>query len=204
MPRFNAQLRTTCVATMLEGGHARTRCRSSAGATVNCRVLPGESVDSVQAGPGARASPTTKIEVKRLATRSREPALAAPARPRRRRSRSSPAEFWPGAPIIPVMSAGATDGTHLRNAGMPTYGHSGMASEVQRTSARTAGTSACRVKSFYEGTEYLYRLVKVLAGGSSGDLLRGRPLPKLRLKRRAGSPYYPSQAAGCRNPHPPK
>ena len=93
-----------------------------------------------------------------------EPALAAAARSRRCDREKLASEFWPGAPIIPVMSAGGTTGAHLRSAGMATYGHSGMAIDVSEN--RLHGRDErVPVKSFYEGTEYLYRLVKVLAGG---------------------------------------
>ena len=72
------------------------------------------------------------------------------------------AEFWPGIPVIPVMSTGGTDGTHLRNAGIPTYGNSGLAIEDFRAHGKDERVP---VKSFFEGTEYLYRLVKSLSGG---------------------------------------
>jgi len=73
-------------------------------------------------------------------------------------------EFWPGAPIVPVMSAGATDGSYLRNAGIPTYGNSGLAGDVD--DVRVHGKDErVLVKSFFDGNEYLYRLVKTLAGG---------------------------------------
>jgi acetylornithine deacetylase/succinyl-diaminopimelate desuccinylase-like protein len=72
--------------------------------------------------------------------------------------------FWPGTPIVPVMSAGATDGSYLRNAGIPTYGNSGLAGDVD--DVRTHGKDErVLAKSFFDGNEYLYRLVKVLAGG---------------------------------------
>jgi acetylornithine deacetylase/succinyl-diaminopimelate desuccinylase-like protein len=74
-------------------------------------------------------------------------------------------EFWPGAAVIPVMSTGATDGVFLRNAGIPTYGHSGMAMEPA-TPAHSHRDERAPMKSFYNRNEYLYRLVKMLAGGS--------------------------------------
>ncbi|MBV9907400.1 MAG: M20/M25/M40 family metallo-hydrolase [Hyphomicrobiales bacterium] len=74
-------------------------------------------------------------------------------------------ETWPDAVLLPVMSAGGTDGSYLRNAGIPTYGHSGMAMEP-RDAARIHGKDErVPVKSFYQGNEYLYRLVKMLSGG---------------------------------------
>ena len=76
------------------------------------------------------------------------------------------AEFWPGAVVVPVMSAGATDGSYLRNAGIPTYGHSGMANDVNDFRAH-GKDERVPVKSFYQGEEYLYRLVKMLSGGTS-------------------------------------
>ena len=75
------------------------------------------------------------------------------------------AEFWPGIPVIPVMSAGATDGLFLRNAGIPTYGHSGLATDV--VDVRIHGKDErILVKSFLDGHEYLYRLVKALSSDS--------------------------------------
>ena len=74
------------------------------------------------------------------------------------------AEFFPGAVVLPVMSAGATDGSYLRNAGIPTYGHSGMAGDIHES--RIHGRDErVPVKSFFNGNEYLYRLVKEFAGG---------------------------------------
>jgi acetylornithine deacetylase/succinyl-diaminopimelate desuccinylase-like protein len=75
------------------------------------------------------------------------------------------AEFWPGVPIVPTMSAGATDGSYLRNAGIPTYGHSGLAGDVDDVRAHGKDERVL-VRSFFVGQEYLYRLVKMLAGGN--------------------------------------
>jgi len=162
IPRFNSQLRTTCVATMLEGGHAMNALPQLAKALVNCRVLPNESIDSVKAHL-VRAVADDKIEVKQAW--EAKPSPPSPLRPDLVGEIEKLAgEFWPGAPIIPVMSAGGTTGTHLRSAGMPTYGHSGMASEVSENRAH-GRDERVPVKSFYQGTEYLYRLVKGLAGG---------------------------------------
>src|SRR6185369_9139026 len=72
------------------------------------------------------------------------------------------AEIWPGIPVIPVMSAGATDGSFLRNAGIPTYGHSGLAGDINENRAH-GQDERIPVKSFFEGSEYLYRLVKALS-----------------------------------------
>ena len=74
-------------------------------------------------------------------------------------------ETWPDAVVLPVMSAGATDGSFLRNAGIPTYGHSGMATDINDVRAH-GKDERVPVKSFYQGNEYLYRLVKMLSGGN--------------------------------------
>jgi acetylornithine deacetylase/succinyl-diaminopimelate desuccinylase-like protein len=72
------------------------------------------------------------------------------------------AEFWPGIPVIPTMSAGATDGLFLRNAGIPTYGTSGLAGDIDDVRAHGRDERVL-VKSFNDGQEYLYRLVKILS-----------------------------------------
>ena len=74
-------------------------------------------------------------------------------------------QFWPGAVVLPVMSSGATDGSFLRNAGIPTYGHSGLAGDINDGGRIHGKDERVRVKSFYEGGDYLYRLVKMLSGG---------------------------------------
>jgi len=74
------------------------------------------------------------------------------------------AKFWPGVAVLPTMSAGATDGRFLRNAGIPTYGHSGLASDI--FDVRWHGKDErVNIKAFYDGQQYLYELVKLLAGG---------------------------------------
>jgi acetylornithine deacetylase/succinyl-diaminopimelate desuccinylase-like protein len=163
-PFYNALMRTTCVATMLEGGNAINALPRLATAKVNCRIMPGEEVDEVKATL-VRVLADDQIKVTQLDTAT----LSAPsafnpeiAGAIEKLSR----EFWPGAVVLPVMSAGATDGSFLRNAGIPTYGHSGMAIDVGES--RIHGKDErVPVKSFYEGDEYLYRLVKMLAGGGT-------------------------------------
>jgi acetylornithine deacetylase/succinyl-diaminopimelate desuccinylase-like protein len=163
-PVYNAMLRTTCVATMLEAGQAINALPQLASAKVNCRIMPGESVDEVKATL-ERVLADDQITVTQLGTAT----LSAPsvlneeiAGAIEKLSR----EFWPGAIVLPIMSPGATDGSFLRNAGIPTYGNSGMAIEVGES--RIHGKDErVPVKSFYEGNEYLYRLVKLLAGGGT-------------------------------------
>jgi acetylornithine deacetylase/succinyl-diaminopimelate desuccinylase-like protein len=161
-PVYNAQLRTTCVATMLEGGHAINTLPQLAAAGVNCRVLPGESIEELRATL-VRVLADDQISV----TQAAEAVLSAPSALHQEimgAIEALTAEFWPGTPVIPTMSAGATDGSYLRNAGIPTYGHSGMAGDIDDIRAHGRDERVL-VKSFYDGQEYLYRLVKRLAGG---------------------------------------
>jgi acetylornithine deacetylase/succinyl-diaminopimelate desuccinylase-like protein len=164
IPGYNAELRTTCVATMLSGGQAINALPQLASAKVNCRIMPGEPVDEVKATL-ERVLADDQITVTQLD----QPVLSAPSA--LREEIMGPIEklsqqFWPGAVVLPTMSAGATDGSFLRNAGIPTYGHSGLASDVNDMRAHGKDERVL-VKSFYEGDDYLYRLVKLLSGGGS-------------------------------------
>jgi acetylornithine deacetylase/succinyl-diaminopimelate desuccinylase-like protein len=159
---LNAQLRTTCVATMLEGGTAANALPQLASSKVNCRVIPGEPIESVKATL-ERVVADDQIVV----TQVSPPTLSEPSALRDEilgPITKLSADFWPGAVVLPTMSSGATDGSYLRNAGIPTYGHSGLASDV--TESRAHGRDErVAVKSFFDGNEYLYRLVKAFAGG---------------------------------------
>jgi len=161
-PAYNAQLRTTCVATMLEGGHAYNALPQTARATVNCRILPGEKVEDITA--------TLKrvLANDQISVTPKWPAVLSPPSALDEGLfgiiENTSAEFWPGTPVVPIMSAGGTDGMFLRNAGIPTYGHSGLAGDVDDVRAHGKDERVA-VKSFFEGGEYLYRLVKRLSGG---------------------------------------
>jgi acetylornithine deacetylase/succinyl-diaminopimelate desuccinylase-like protein len=163
-PVYNAQLRTTCVATMLEGGHAINALPQLARAKVNCRIMPGEPVAEVKATL-ERVVADDQISV----TQIDEPVLSAPSALHEEimgTIEKLSHEFWPEAVVLPTMSAGATDGSYLRNAGIPTYGHSGLAGDINDVRAH-GKDERILVKSFFEGDEYLYRLVKMLSGGGS-------------------------------------
>jgi len=163
-PQYNAQLRTTCVATMLQGGHAANALPQSAIAKVNCRIIPGEPADEVKAtlvkvlADDGIAVTQIEREVASEPSKLNEEIVGA--------IEKLSNEFWPGAAVIPVMSTGATDGAFLRNAGIPTYGHSGMAMESGDAGRIHGRDERVPMKSFYDGNEYLYRLVKMLAGGA--------------------------------------
>src|SRR6266566_3825533 len=162
-PVYNAQLRTTCVATMLQGGHAVNALPQLASAKVNCRIMPGEPVEEVKATL-ERMLDDDHITVTQLD----RPVLSAPSALHEEimgAIEKLTHEFWPSAVVLPVMSAGATDGSYLSNAGIPTYGHSGMANDINDIRAH-GKDERVPSKSFYEGDEYLYRLVKALSGGT--------------------------------------
>ena len=160
---YNAQLRTTCVATMLEGGHAFNALPQTARAVVNCRVMPTEKVEVVKATL-IRVLGDDQISV----IAGTRPVLSAPSALNEEllsTIEKTSEEFWRGVPVVPVMGAAASDGSYLRNAGIPTYGHSGLAGDVD--DVRIHGKDErVAVKSFREGSEYLYWLVKRLSGGN--------------------------------------
>ncbi len=161
-PGWNATLRTTCVATQIEGGHAKNALPQLAAANVNCRVLPEDSVDYVQ------DTLTKLIADDQVAIHVEGQVKQGPASPLRPDvlkgiNRVTDA-MWPGVPAVPMMVMGATDGAYLRVAGIPTYGVQGffLGEDDMRFHGRD---ERMPIKSFYEGQSFLYQLVKVLAGG---------------------------------------
>jgi acetylornithine deacetylase/succinyl-diaminopimelate desuccinylase-like protein len=136
---YNAQLRTTCVATMLEGGHASDALPQAARAVVNCRIMPTEKVADVRAAL-ARVLGDDQISL----TEIDRPVLSPPSaldRTLLSTIERTSSEFWPGTPVVPVMSAGATDG---RYCAMPAFRPTGIrASPTMSTMcapmARTSG-----------------------------------------------------------------
>jgi len=162
-PAYNAQLRTTCVATMLGGGHAENALPQTARALVNCRIMPGEKFEDIKAAL-IRVLADDQIAVKQVGdAKPSDPAVI--DEDLLATIEKTSAEFWPGVPVVPIMSAGATDGLFLRNAGIPTYGHSGLASDVDDVRAHGKDERVA-VKSFFDGGEYLHRLVRRLSGGT--------------------------------------
>ena len=155
-PVYNAQLRTTCVATMLEGGHAPNALPQLARATVNCRVLPGDPVEEIQKTL-VRVLADDQISV----TQTAPPTLSPPSPLKCEIMQSVEkltTEFWPGVPVVPTMAASATDSAFLRNAGILSYGHSGLMVDIFENRAH-GKDERIGVKSFYDGLEYLYELV---------------------------------------------
>jgi acetylornithine deacetylase/succinyl-diaminopimelate desuccinylase-like protein len=163
-PFYNARMRTTCVATRLEGGHANNALPGMARANVNCRILPGHTPDEVQAtlekvladpkisvsqitssGSGLRSNPLSTLQPSVMTAIEKVAA-----------------EMWPGVPVVPVLDAGASDGAISRAAGFPTYGIPGVFMDVDDD--RSHGRDErIRVASFYEGVDFYYRLIKTLS-----------------------------------------
>jgi acetylornithine deacetylase/succinyl-diaminopimelate desuccinylase-like protein len=167
-PRYNAFLRTTCTATRLAGGHAYNALPQAATASVNCRLVPRESLDSVKATL-ARVVADTAIRITDLARVREPPSIPSPMGPEIMGPVAAVTHelFGPRVPTVPFMSAGATDGRFLRAAGVPTYGVSGLFGDPNDVRAH-GRDERMLVKSFYDGQEFLYRLMMRLAGGAPG------------------------------------
>jgi acetylornithine deacetylase/succinyl-diaminopimelate desuccinylase-like protein len=132
-------------------------------AQVNCRVIPGEPIDEIKVTL-ERVLADDQIKV----TQTSRAVLSEPSKLNEEivgAIEKLSHDYWPDAVVMPVMSTGATDGSYLRNAGIPTYGHSGLANEIGDIRAH-GKDERIPVKSFYQGNEYLYRLVKMLSGGA--------------------------------------
>ena len=161
-PFHNALLRTTCVATMLQGGHAENALPQTAQATVNCRVLPIDDAAAVQQTL-VRVLADPQIVVAPIGTPT--PSPPSPLAPEPLSAIESAAKaVWgsaPAVPIIPHMETGATDGLFLRNAGIPVYGVSGIAFDPEDVRAH-GKDERIFVKSYYEGLEFAYQIARAL------------------------------------------
>jgi acetylornithine deacetylase/succinyl-diaminopimelate desuccinylase-like protein len=160
LPYYNAQMRTTCVATRLLGGHANNALPQMASANVNCRILPGVSPASVKDKlVEVLADPQIKVSFVGDAT----PSKPSPLRPDVMGAvESLTKQMFPGVIVVPVMSTGATDGLYLRNGEIPTYGVDGTFGDIDDVRAH-GRDERIGVKQFYEGLEFQYRLIKALA-----------------------------------------
>jgi acetylornithine deacetylase/succinyl-diaminopimelate desuccinylase-like protein len=165
LPYYNALMRTTCVATRLEAGHADNALPQTARAVVNCRVLPGEPLEEVRQTL-IKVLANEKITVDPMSGAGA--GVASPPSPLKpeiiKPIEQTTAALWPGIPVIPQMSTGASDGLYLRNVGIPTYGVSGLFMDIDDIRAH-GKDERIGVKEFYEGQEFLYQLVKTLSSG---------------------------------------
>ena len=159
-PQYNALLRTTCIPTLLAGGHAENALPQLATATVNCRILPVDNVAGVErtlnqvlADPQIKVTPVkpatitpyTPIDPKVLAVVS-----------------AQTLKHWPGLPVVPKLMLGASDGIYLIHAGIPTYGVNGIFSDEDDNRAH-GRDERILTKSFDEAVDFVYDLVASLA-----------------------------------------
>ena len=155
---YHAILRTTCVATLIDGGHANNALPQRAGANVNCRIFPGVSGETVRlALETAIADP--RMTVKRTDLRGPDavpppldPKIVGPAE-------RLVAKYYPGVPLVPAMSAGATDGVFLEAIGIPSYGPPGLYGNPDGNGVHGLNERAI-VKAVYTGRDFLNELVR--------------------------------------------
>jgi acetylornithine deacetylase/succinyl-diaminopimelate desuccinylase-like protein len=159
-PANNSTVRTTCVATMVDAGHAMNALPQRARAVVNCRILPGDPIEEIQKTiVRVIADDQIKVTPLEAGVISSPPPLT-PSLMKAVEETSN--ALWPGVPVIPTMSTGATDGRYLNNVGIWTYGITGMFHGPEGSNAHGLNEHL-RVKSLYDGQEFLYRLSKRLA-----------------------------------------
>ncbi|MDF0487650.1 M20/M25/M40 family metallo-hydrolase [Sphingomonas sp. H39-1-10] len=158
---FNSTLRTTCVATLLSAGHAENALPQHASANINCRIFPGETVEGTLtklrelAGPNVTVSANAPIRPTAIPP-ALDPRILEPAKAVAER-------YFPGVPMLPLMSTGATDGIFLEAIGIPVYGAPGLFFDADGNGIHGLN-ERIGVKSLYEGRDYLYDLVSAYAG----------------------------------------
>ena len=157
-PVWNATMRTTCIPTLIDGGHAPNAQPQTVTANVNCRILPGHTIEETQAEI-ARVLNNPEISITLLGAPDPtspppvlSPAIIDPIR-------EVAGRMWPGVPVVPTMTPGATDGRFTNKAGIPTYGVTGMFADPDGGGAHGLN-ERIRVRSLYEGRDFLFDLVK--------------------------------------------
>ncbi|MCX6137910.1 MAG: M20/M25/M40 family metallo-hydrolase [Ignavibacteriales bacterium] len=162
-PSYNSKMRTTCVATMLSGGHAENALPQTAQANINCRMLPDDSPENVLATLKTVVADTNVTIICTNAS------TLSPRSPLRKDVLETldrlTASMWPGVIVTPYMSGGASDGRLLRAAGIPVYGISGMFTDMNDVRAH-GKDERIGVNEFYKGIEFMYRFIKALTSGS--------------------------------------
>ena len=158
--RLNAQLRTTCVATLISGGHAENALPQRAKATIQCRMLPADSVDNVQnLLVAALADPVIHVTLD-------APPIVSPESPPTPQIMKKVAllahSMWPNVPIIPTMATGFSDDRQTRNAGMVSYDISGVWQDVDENRAH-GRDERIGIQAFDESVEFTYRLLKAMS-----------------------------------------
>jgi len=158
---YNALLRTTCVATLLQGGHAPNALPQTARANVNCRMLPTDSIANVQATLKKVVADDQVSVVVANESGAAPPSAINPVIMRQLESLS--AKLYGGIPVVPIMDTGASDGKFLRLAGIPTYGVPGVFADIDDVRAH-GRDERIGVKEFYDGMDFYYLFIKSLGG----------------------------------------
>src|SRR6266403_1688866 len=168
-PYYNSLLHTTCVATMLSGGHAPTALPQTARANVNCRIFPGEDPEEIHKTLERVAhDPKVKITIVPQLTPDGKvvpvvPVPPSPLLPEVTQAMEKVLNVtWPGVPLVATMSTGATDGKYTRIAGIPTYGISCMFFDIN-DNREHGKDERVGVQDFYDGVDFNYRLMKELS-----------------------------------------
>jgi acetylornithine deacetylase/succinyl-diaminopimelate desuccinylase-like protein len=172
IPKYNATMRTTCVATRLAGGHANNALPQTASANVNCRILPSASREEIRqqlirifhdpkvgvryVNDAGEVMDTAPV-VKAVPPTDLKPEVMQPLT-------KVVAQMWPGVPVLPVMETGASDGKYTSEAGLPTYGLNGIAIDINDVRAH-GKDERVGVDSYYRGVEFYDRFIKAIAGG---------------------------------------
>jgi len=158
--RLNAQLRTTCVATLISGGHAENALPQRAKATIQCRMMPGDSAEHVQAA--LRAA----LNDPKIAVTLDAPPIVSPESPPTALITAKAAHvvhsMWPGVPLVPTMATGFSDDRQTRNAGIVSYDLSGVWADVNENRAH-GRDERVGMREFDESVEYTYRLMKAMS-----------------------------------------
>lgn len=159
---YNAQLRTTCVATLLQGGHAENALPQMAQSTVNCRMLPGTNPADVDAMIRRVIADTSIVVASLRPAVASPPSVLPPAV--QREIQQVVTSLWGTLPIVPNMETGATDGLFLRNAGVPVYGVSGLFADptIDADNRAHGLNERIGVRAFYDQLEFTYRLLRRL------------------------------------------
>ena len=157
---MHSTLRTTCVATLLTAGHAENALPQRATANVNCRIFPGETVDGTLARLQELAGPKVKVTANQPVRPTAvppplDPKIVAPIE-------KLAAKHFPGVPVLPIMSTGATDGVFLEAIGIPVYGVPGTFVEADNSGVHGLNERV-RKDSLYDSRDYLFDLVKLFA-----------------------------------------
>ncbi|CAN5315962.1 M20/M25/M40 family metallo-hydrolase [soil metagenome] len=160
-PIWNAMMRTTCIPTLISGGHAPNAQPQAVNVNVNCRILPGHTIAETQAEiVAALENPAITIATVGTPSPTAPPPVLTPAilGP----ISAAAARLWPGVPVVPTLSTGATDGRFTNAAGIPTYGVTGMFTDPDGNGVHGLN-ERLRVRSLYEGRDFLFDLVKAYA-----------------------------------------